>query len=100
MDAQHFANTLATMRPATIAALIDFSEGNIFALFADPWVMGALEQRNLVQSNFIENFRLKEVAVTPTKPDFELTDYGRAFVAWYRQPKDLPVQMSLFGDSE
>lgn len=81
---QHFATTRDSLSPNSLAALIDFAEGNPFALFQDPWVFGALEDRGLVKHVYDGTAVLA------------MTGYGQQFVAWYRQPRDLPGQLSLF----
>lgn len=99
MDSQtivHFANTRDNLRPASIAALIDFAEGNPFALFAEMWIFGALERLDLVRRNTREWMDDERMGIPHTTPMLDLTDYGRAFVAWYRQPRDLPAQMDMF----
>lgn len=95
MDQQTIERYIVTrdsLRPASTAALIDLAEGNPFSIFADPWVYDALKSRGLVEIVW------HGTPYTIGSGHVELTDYGRAFVSWYRQPRDLPVQMSLFGE--
>lgn len=85
---QHFAVTRDNLPPASLVALVDFAEGNIFALFCERYVYGALLDRGLIK-NFFDG-----------QKTIGLTEYGEQFIAWYRQPRDLPGQLSLFDDNE
>lgn len=85
-----FADTRDSLRPPSIAALIDLADGNPFSIFADPWVYDALHTRNLVEIVW------HGTPHTIGSGHVDLTDYGRAFVSWYRQPRDLPVQLDMF----
>jgi DNA-binding PadR family transcriptional regulator len=91
-----YRTTLDGLSSAALTALIDFSEGSILALFQDMWTYHALEKRGLVQSHWDESDAMKAVGMKYTGEYYTLTDYGRAFVAWYRRPKDLPIQMDMF----
>ena len=97
-NVQLFAATLDSLkgRHATIAALIDFADGNVFALWQEAWIWGALESRNIVKWNIRQWNDDDKLGLPHTVPMYDLTDYGRAFVAWYRQPKDFPAQMDMF----
>lgn len=97
--ALRFNDTLRSLsgRYATIEALISVSEGNNYALNEYDFVYDALVDRGLVfsRSEIIQQEKASGIH------DFAqlefLTDYGRAFLAWYRQPHDTPQQMRLFG---
>lgn len=88
-------------RDATLFALMDFADnGSLLSLFEYPWIMEALERRGLVESHHDEWHYMNDVGMKYQGAMITLTDYGRAFVAWYRQPRDLPTQMSMFDDTD
>lgn len=82
--------------PDALTALISLSEGY-------PIVGGAernyydLEQCGLVVPFSVRAIRAR-AAKQSTPIGDEISDYGRAFVAWYMQPRDIPQQLSLFDD--
>lgn len=94
---QLFAATRDSLkgREATIVALMDLADGHPFPV-SDQWTYNALVNRGLMV-DWISDVEIAERQIAERGyPYYELTDYGRAFVAWYRQPRDLPTQMGLF----
>lgn len=91
-----FQNTLDSLREseATIAALIDMVEGNPFAPFEYPWMLRAMQSRGLAEFKTGSFDQTTNMYTGPI--GVFLTDYGAAFVAWLREPRELPIQMELF----
>lgn len=93
---EQFAAIRDSLRPATIAAMINLVEGNPFALGCEPWIFDALERRGLAQKNF-KQWRADDLMGMPhTCHLFDLTELGKTWLAWYRQPRDLPAQLDMF----
>jgi len=96
---QLFAETRESLkgRESTIAALIDIADGQPHPIYGD-WILRALTTRGLIYEFIIDAEVYKRQIAERGYPYLELTDYGRAFVNWYRCPKDLPAQMSMFDE--
>ena len=91
-----FAEIRKGLRPASIAALIDFAEGDSFALTRDPWVWEALLTRGLA-THYFDQWRKDDLMGMPhTHHLFDFTELGREWVIWYMQPRDLPAQLDMF----
>lgn len=88
----HYRHTHDSLTPASLAVLVDLAEGVPHA----GWVYDALERCGLVYS-FEQLIAREQAEGIYWRPQDQLTDYGKAFIAWYRQPRDLPAQLSLFG---
>lgn len=69
-----------------ISALIDISDG--YPFMPEPWVTRALEDRGLIKPlwDMIPLYLYGRV----------LTPFGEAFVAWMREPREVPRQLELF----
>ena len=93
---QLFAATRDSLkgREATLAALMDLADGHPFPV-PDQWVYAALVKRGLMV-DWMMDYETGKRLMMETGTPYALTDYGRAFVAWYRSPRELPVQMNLF----
>jgi hypothetical protein len=77
-----------SLRKPAIAALVDLADG--FPFVADTWIRWALEKRGLIYS-------LHQQIEAGVYRD-ELTPLGKEFVAWLRQPRELPTQTNMFED--
>jgi hypothetical protein len=96
---QLFVNTRDSLRPASIAALIDIADGQGLPIYHE-WLLNALVERGLIYELILNREVYERQMAERGYPYLEVTDYGRAFVNWYRQPRDLPLQMSLFDEGE
>lgn len=99
IQVQKFKNTLDSLKgcDATIAALIDMSEGYPFPEYY--WIWGAMKSRGLAELHFGEHDPITGYPIEPSR-GFCLTDYGKAFVEWMKKPRDLPQTMSMFDEQE
>lgn len=110
-----FKTTLKSMRPPTIAALVSYAEdqSTMLPLFEHPRIMEALETRGILRWNWTEWDWWFQVGMSDRVQLIVFTEFGKAFVAWMRQPKnvsgdipaweypeqpDLPTQLSMFDD--
>ena len=95
----HFRNMLDSMSQDQIRAVVDVAEG-FPSMALNWWLRDALVKRNFVYSgsevvSYVN--RLIEVGVQPNFAYIEgLTEFGKAWVAWYRAPRDVPQQGVLF----
>lgn len=84
---QKMVNALADLKkaPKAIGILIDLADSGLMEF--NLWAWQALVRRDLVTLNLEAH-------------SFVLTDFGRDFVAWMREPKDLElnVQHGLWED--
>lgn len=87
-----FAETRDSLSSASIAKLIDLADGIRFSIYVNELIFYALESRGLIEVVW----GWDETGLRWMGRPMELTDYGKAFVAWHRQPKDLPTQMDMF----
>jgi hypothetical protein len=79
-----------SLRPATIATLIDLADGATLSAYRTPLIYAALESRKLIEVVWIgEPYTLGSGRTV-------LTELGRAWLAWYRNPQDLPAQLDMF----
>ena len=95
-ESVYYRATLDSLSQEALTELVNVADG-LFLFFIDPWIIDALHRRGLV----FDTSELFSQAARLEKNEWDLdpfTDYGRAFVAWYRQPRDVPIQLDLFGD--
>lgn len=93
----HFINTLDSMEPHHVLALIDIIEGDAYYRLhaVNVWVLDALTRRGLLHDRHAieqEAIRTQQYELTAEKV---VTPYGHAFLAWYRAPRDVPQQEVL-----
>lgn len=91
-----YRHTLEQMTPVQLETLVSMQEGDWWASYDHGiWVRLALEERGLIR----EFYEVAKQAIAEgrlaTYEDY-FTEYGRGFLAWYRQPHDTPQQLSLF----
>ncbi len=98
-DPALFRATLDSLRPATLATLIDHVDTGMPFAAMNPWSRAALEKRGILNP-LLEAIKISNGTDFPPIVYDRLTDYGRVFVAWYRQSRDLPVTMDMFGDEQ
>lgn len=93
---QLFAATRDSLkgRNGIIKALIDIAEGYPFPI-GDQWTYNALVKRGLMV-DWVNDTEAADRLMAEYGTPYILTDYGRAFVAWYRNPQDLPAQLDMF----
>lgn len=87
-----FAETRDSLSSASIAKLIDLADGICFSIYANELIFDALESRGLIEIVW----GWDDSGLRWMGSPMELTDYGKAWITWYRQPRDLPVQMEMF----
>lgn len=73
--------------PAAIEVLMNLADGLPF--LGDPWTYRMLVNLDLV-------IDLQNV-IAMGDWSMLLTNYGAQFVGWYRQPRELPTQLDMFG---
>lgn len=96
----YYRATLDSMTSNQIARMVNISEG-IPISFCDQWTWKALSDKGLVISfaewcDLLVMSHQTAMSFSELERDNQLTDYGKAFLAWYRQPHDTPQQLELF----
>ena len=97
-NAVKFRNTLDNLTTHQLRALVDVSEGYL-STFLNEWLRFSLEKRGLLFTRDERIAYCRQFDGTGLTPDYAyiegLTDFGLAFVAWYRAPRDVPIQETL-----
>lgn len=84
-------------REASLEALINMADGNPFAPFEWDWLGDALQRRGLIEMHW-SSYDPEVGMYTDPNDKFTgwcFTDLGKRFVAWLREPRELPSQMEL-----